>query len=130
MRLFRQTLKVGNPQTNDFAEIDAMVDTEATDSMFPQSLLNSLGLQPITAYTYQLADGSLAELPYGMALIEIKGETRHCPVAFRPDNDALLGATTLAIFKLMPDPNTMALWPASHSPLGGGAPPWPVVGTQ
>ena len=130
MGLFWQTVKVGNPASGDFVEIDAIVDTGATDSVFPASFLSGLRLQPITTHTYVLEDGSQGEFPYGMALIEIKGEIRHCPVVFGPEDDALLGSTTLEIFKLMPDLNTQALWPASHSPLGGGLRPWPLVGKE
>ena len=128
MGLFWQDVKVGNPAGGDFAEIRALVDTGAGDSVFPASFLAGLHLQPITSYTYVLADGSEVELPFGQASIEIKGEIRYCPVVFGPGNVALLGATTLEIFKLMPDLNTQALWPVSHSALGGGVPPWPVVG--
>lgn len=128
MGAFSQMVKVGNPAGGDFAEIEALVDTGAGDSVFPASFLDGLGVQPLTNYTYRLADGALVELPYGMALLEIEGEIRHCPVVFMPDDVAVLGSTTLSIFKLMPDLNTKALWPASHSLLGGGPPPWPVVG--
>ena len=128
MGLFWQRVRVGNPAGGDFAEVDALVDTGATDSVFPAPFLDGLGVQPVTSHTYRLADGSLVELPYGMALIEIKGDTLPCPVVFGAGDDVLLGNTTLAIFKLLPDLETMALWPASHSPLSGGGRPWPVVG--
>ena len=128
MGIFWQDVKVGNPAGGDFAEIRALVDTGAGDSVFPAEFLAGLHLQPITSYTYVLADGSEVELPFGQASIEIKGEIRYCPVVFGPGDVALLGATTLEIFKLMPDLNTQALWPVSHSALGGGLPPWPVVG--
>lgn len=127
MGVFWQVLKVGNSQGGDFAEIQAMVDTGAADSMFPASFLSALGLQPITSHTYVLADGTSVELPYGIALIDINGTTLPCPVVFGPGDDALLGATTLEIFKLLADPNTGSLWPASHSPLGGGGRPVPLV---
>ena len=127
MGIFWQTLKVGNPQGGDFAEIQAMVDTGAADSMFPASFLSELQLQPIASHTYVLADGSRVELPYGIALIEINGDTRPCPVVFGPGGEALLGATTLEFFKLLVDPNTGRLWPASHSPLGGGGRPVPLI---
>ena len=126
MGVFFQTVKVGNPQGGDFVEIDATVDTGATDSMFPASLLAELHLQPLASHTYVLADGSPVELPYGQAVLEIQGETRFCPVVFGPGDDALLGATTLEIFKLLVDPNTMSLRPASHSQFGGGGRPYPL----
>jgi len=130
MGIFWQDVKVGNPASRDFAEIEAMVDTGAMDSVFPASFLEGLQVQILETHTYRLADGSLVELPWGIAHIEIKGKIRPCPVVFGPGDIALLGATTLEIFKLMPDLNTQALWPVSHSPLGGGVRPWPVVGGE
>lgn len=127
MGLFWQTVRVGNPAGGDFAEIDALVDTGATDSIFPAPLLAELHLQPLESYTYRLADGSIAELPYGMAIIEIKGKVRPCPVAFGPDNEALLGATTLEIFKLLVGFNGQSLVPGDAWPLGGGRRPRPIA---
>ena len=121
MGVFWQTVKVGNPRGGDLAEIEAMVDTGAADSMFPESLLAGIGLQPTTSHGYLLADGRRVELPYAQALIEINGAIWVCPVIFGPSDDALLGATTLEIFKLVVDPNTQSLLPAHSSPLGGGS---------
>ena len=118
--IFWQSVKVGNPGGGDFVEIDAMVDTGAADSMFPQSLLEGIRLQPLTSHKYAVADGRTAEFPYGQAAIEIQGETLICPVIFGPGDDALLGATALEIFKLIVDPNTQSRLPANISPLGGG----------
>ena len=126
MGTFYQTVKVGNPAGGDFVEIDAMVDTGATDSMFPQSLLGELHLLPLESQTYKLADGSMIEFPFGQAVIEINGRARVCPVIFGPGDEALLGATTLEIFKLLVDPNTLSLRPASHSNLGGSGRPYPL----
>ena len=126
MGVFWQTLKVGNPRGGDLVEIDAMVDTGATDSMFPASLLASLHLEPLTSYTYAVADGRTIDLPYGQALLEIEGVSMVCPVVFGQDDDALLGATTLEIFKLLVDPNSQSLKPGDAWPLGGGRRPQPI----
>ncbi len=125
MGVFWQTVKVGNPEGGDFAEIEAMVDTGAADSMFPASLLAEIHLQPLKLQKYVLADGRRVELPYGLALININDETWPCPVVFGPGDDALLGATTLEIFKLLVDPNSQSLLPADFSNLGGGGRPQP-----
>ena len=120
MGVFWQTVKVGNPEGGDSVEMEAMVDTGATDSVFPRTLLEDLRVQPVTSYKYAVADGRSVELPYGMALITINDATWHCPVVFGPGDDALLGATTLEIFKLLVDPNSQSLQPADSWPLGRG----------
>jgi clan AA aspartic protease len=121
MGVFWQTLRVGNPEGGDSVEIEAMVDTGAADSMFPEYLLKGIRLQPVTSHMYSVADGRTVRLPYGNALITIGDATWPCPVIFGPSDDALLGATTLEIFKLIVDPNTQSLLPANISPLGGGS---------
>ena len=126
MGVFYQTVKVGNPAGGDFVEIDAMVDTGALDSMFPASLLTELHLQPVRYFGYTVADGRTIELPYGQALISINDETWVCPVVFGPGDEALLGATTLEIFKLLADPNSQSLRPGDAWPLGGGRRPQPI----
>ena len=125
MGVFWQTVKVGNPEGGDFAEIEAMVDTGAADSMFPASLLADIHLHPIGSHTYVLADGRRIELPFGEATLDISGSRRVCPVVFGPGDDALLGATTLEIFKLLVDPDSQSLLPADFSNLGGGGRPQP-----
>ena len=126
MGTFYQAVKVGNPAGGDFVEVDAMVDTGALDSMFPASLLVELHLQPTIYFESTVADGRQIQLPYGQALIGIDDDTWVCLLVFGPGAEALLGATTLEIFKLLVDPNTMSLQPASHSHLCGGGRPYPL----
>ncbi len=126
MGLFWQTVKVSNPAGGDSVEIDALVDTGALDSVFPASLLAELRLQPRRHFEYTVADGRKIELPYGIALISINDDTWPCPVVFGPSDEALLGATTLEIFKLLVDPNIQSLRPGDAWPLGWGRRPQPV----
>ena len=59
MGLFRTALEVGNPTDGIFVEIEPIVDTGATYSMLPTSLLKEkLGLSPLEEMTFTLADGS------------------------------------------------------------------------
>ena len=121
MAVFWQTVKVGNPEGGDFVENDAMVDTGAADSMFPATLLAEIHLQPLRSFVYSMADGRRVEFPYGQALININEETWTCPVIFGPDDDALLGAITLEIFKLLVDPISQSLKPADACGRWAGA---------
>ena len=126
MGTFYQTVRVGNPEGGDFVEVDALVDTGALDSMFPASLLANLHLQPVRIFEYSVADGRTIELPYGQALIGINDDNWICPVVFGPGDEALLGATTLEIFKLLVDPSTQSLRPGDVWPMGGGRRPQPI----
>ena len=118
MGTFWRTVQVGNPAGGDLVEVEALVDTGADDSMFPQSLLSGLHLQPQCHFDYTMADGRIVSYPYGQARISIDGTAWICPVVFGPEEDALLGATTLEIFKLVADPVRKRLLPASVLRLG------------
>ena len=103
MGLFNVTIDIGSPGV----EVSAMVDSGSIHTMAPESLLTRLGIAPLDRIGYALADGSVVEYDYGMAPISIDGidaPGRYCPVIFGPDDEFLLGATTLEIFNLMADP--------------------------
>ena len=51
-----------------------LVDTGATDSMAPASLLTNAGILPIGRTAYELADGTVHEYQFGLAQIEFMGE--------------------------------------------------------
>lgn len=101
---FSVEINVGNLDHGPKARVLAMVDTGSFNSLFPDSLLRRLGLEPLEKETYTLADGGEVEYALGMASIGIDGREWHCPVVFGPDGQYLLGATTLEIFRLMVDP--------------------------
>ena len=51
----------------------ALVDTGATDTFLPASVLRKLGIEPSARRCYELADGSEQELPIGFGVIELEG---------------------------------------------------------
>ena len=114
MGAFTITVGVGHPRGGDLAPVSAMVDTGAAHSMMPKSLLYRLRLEPSERFRYTLADGREVEYGYGMARFGIDGREWPCPVIFGPDDEYLLGATTLEIFNLMADPVGQRLLPVSH----------------
>ena len=64
-------MSVGNPGGGDRVEAEALVDTGASDSMFPASLLSGLHLEPRSQVTYALADGTEVRFGRGQAVISI-----------------------------------------------------------
>ena len=105
MGIFNITLNVGGPGTGDLTPVSAMVDTGAVHAMLPASLLNRLAVTPLDTIEYGLADGSRVAYDYGMARLGLNGQPeRYCPVIFGPEQEYLVGATTLEIFNLMVDP--------------------------
>ena len=115
MGTFNVTIGVGHLGGGDLAEVSAMVDTGvdtgAIHSMIPASELTGLRIQPHESYWWTLADGSGVEYSYGMARFAIGDKELPCPVIFGPEDEYLLGATTLEIFGLVVDPVGQVLLP-------------------
>ena len=111
MGIFSVEVGVGRIYGGPLTTVQATVDTGAVDSMFPASLLTGLDVAPVERRWYRIADGSEVEYDVGMALINIDGREWHCPVIFGPENQYLLGATTLEIFNLVVDPTVGELLP-------------------
>jgi len=87
-----------------------LVDTGATDSMAPRSELTKAGIQPVGRTTYELADGSVHEYPFGLAQIEFMGEITAGRVIFGPDDmEPILGVTALESVGISIDPATRTL---------------------
>ncbi len=95
------TVEVGDSPGDQFETVEALVDTGATYTMIPASLLNRLGVVPLAQMNFILADGQRIEREVGEASIRILGSTFHSPVVFaNEDSNVLLGAVTLQIFGL------------------------------
>lgn len=124
MGYFSVQVHVGHPNVagGDMRSVEAVVDTGASDSLFPASLLAELNVEPEGTYRCQYANGGTDVRGYGEAAIQIGGRTRICPVIFGPEGHFLLGATTLEIFKLAVDPVGMELIPVPALRLGWGGP--------
>ena len=104
MGTFRVEISVGHPHGGDLYPVSALVDTGAGHSMMPAVLLEQLGLTPLERLQFKVADGRRVEYDVADARFNIFGRERFCPVIFGPEDQYLLGATTLEIFNLMVDP--------------------------
>ena len=114
MGIFSVTVRVGHPEGGDLVPVTAMVDTGSTHTVLPNSLLESLSIQRRATRNIRIADGSRVQFGYGTALIAINDEQWPCPVIFGPENQFLLGATTLETFDLTVDPMDGELVPREH----------------
>ena len=102
---FRVDIDVSESRRARAERVEALVDTGATYTMLPDSLLRGLGVSPITRLGFTLADGRRVERDVGEAYLRIGDLAFHSPVVFGYDGaDALLGAVTLQIFGLGADP--------------------------
>ena len=105
------TVKIGNLNGGDMYETEALVDTGATDSAFPATLLERLHIAPQgDAVTYVTADGTEVKCQRGQAMLSVTVDgatvvSGICPVSFRPDDSGqCIGTTTLQVLMLGVDP--------------------------
>ncbi len=123
MGMFNARIGVANPQVGEFQWVDALVDTGAIHSMLPASLLEqTLNLAPHRELVCEVADGQVRSFGYGGAIFRIAGRKGHCPVLFGPDDDYLLGLTTLESLNLIADTANKTLIPAPPPRLHRGTP--------
>ncbi len=96
---------IGNPQTDQWEEVEALVDTGSTFTTLPRTLLERLGIDPGRREPFELADGSVVESEVGEARVRVEGKEVTTPVIFgEPAESVLLGAVTLEACLLAVDP--------------------------
>jgi clan AA aspartic protease len=83
----------------------ALVDTGATDTFLPASVLHKMGIKPAGKRSYELADGTVQDLPIGFGIVEIEGLPAGCALVFAGEKEEpLLGVTVLESTGLWLDP--------------------------
>ena len=104
MRALEIQVRVRNPLGGDYEKATMTVDTGASYSKLPSSLLEKLGIErEPQPYPVVLADDRIEEYSIGQASFEIAGRARTSPVLFGEEGIALLGATSLQALGLIPD---------------------------
>jgi clan AA aspartic protease len=99
----------------------ALVDTGATDTFLPASVLRKLGIQPSARRAYELADGTEQDLPIGFGVIEVLGRAAGGTLVFTGEKEEpLLGVTVLESTGLWLDPQHERLVPRPPKRKRGG----------
>ena len=104
MGTFRADLWIGNLFTDAGTNVEALVDTGATYSMIPSTVLDELGIEPVETRVSRIAGGARAELQTSWARFSAAGQNAVARVSFGPEGIYLLGATTLEDMGLAADP--------------------------
>ncbi len=112
MGTFRVSIEIGDPQGETFEAVEALVDTGATNTTLPGSVLQQLGVQPYRRSLFELADGSQMELDVGRTWVRVNGQQEFTQVVFgREGSEPILGAVTLEEMGLAVDPVARRLVP-------------------
>src|SRR6266436_9701259 len=99
----------------------ALVDTGATDTFLPASVLRKLGIQPSARRSYELADGTEQDLPIGFGVIEVLGRAAGSTLVFAGEKEEpILGVTVLESAGLWIDPQHERLILRPPKRKGGG----------
>jgi predicted aspartyl protease len=106
MGLTHLDIGVGHPSDFDKMEtVELLVDSGASYSVVPATILERLGIQPHTEQRFRLADGSRIVRKRGGALFKYGDKTGTADVIFgEPDDSLLLGSFTLEALGLGLDP--------------------------
>ncbi len=114
MGVFTIQIEIGDASGGKFEPVEALVDTRATNTVVPTSLLRQLGVSPYKKSTFELADGRRLDLDVGRAWVKVNGQQEYTQVVFgSEDGGAILGAVTLEEMALAVDPVARALVPVS-----------------
>ncbi|TSC66444.1 MAG: hypothetical protein CEO21_192 [Microgenomates group bacterium Gr01-1014_80] len=108
------SLKVKNPaKPSKVFEGEFLVDSGATYTVVPETVLKRLGIKPDDEEKFSLADGRIIKRKVGSALYEYEGKQRAAPVLFgEKDDSLLLGTFTLEALGLTLDPLKRKLYKA------------------
>ena len=87
MGTFSVDLWVGNLFTEDGDTVSALVDTDATNSMLPASLLHDLGIESVEVRAARVADGRRIEFQTAWARFSTHGRNAVARVAFGPEGE-------------------------------------------
>jgi clan AA aspartic protease len=98
-------VEVGNPANPQVTEkLEFLIDSGAIYSVVPSSILQGLGIKPLTEQEFRLADGAKIMRKKGIALFKYGDRMGGADVIFGEEGDSvLLGAFTLEALGLALD---------------------------
>jgi len=112
MGTFRVSIEIGDPRGERYEQVEALVDTGATYTTAPASILQRLGVTPHDRVTFIMADGRRIERQVGRTRVRVDGKAEVTLVVFGDEGvEALLGAYTLEGLRLGIDPANERLVP-------------------
>lgn len=116
MGTFNITIQIANLDGERYEDVEVMVDTGATTTVVPRSILQDLGVRPTVTRTFEYAGGQRVELDMGEARARVDGRDTITWVIFGEEGTSpLLGAYTLEGVLLGVDPYNERLIPVVGS---------------
>ena len=105
MGIFKVNMEVGDPQGENFQEVELLVDTGSTFTALPATLLRNLDVPVQESAQAELANGVVETVQVGETRVRLEGRAFTTPVIFAEEGEpSLLGAVTLEQARLAVDP--------------------------
>jgi len=111
---FQTPIEIGDPAGQQFESLNALVDTGATYTVVPASILERLGVVVHRTSVFEFADGRQEEWRMGRTWIRLEDRQEMTLVVFGVEGVApILGAVTLEELLLGVDPVKQKLIPVT-----------------
>ena len=112
MGIFSIWIDVGDPDRGRWTPVEALVDTGASITSLPASVLFNLGVEPAMQQRFRFAQGETRTMPVGQTWVRIEGKEIVTHVLFNEEGSPpLLGAFALEGAFLGVDPVGQRLVP-------------------
>jgi predicted aspartyl protease len=96
MGTFTMQIDIGDPQRDRWTSMDALVDTGASISSAPASVLHDLGVTPLVKQNFRFGQGEVRSMDVGQTWLRVEDREVITLVLFNEeDTQPLLGALAL-----------------------------------
>ncbi len=112
MGTFSVHLHIGDRQRERWVDMDALVDTGASISSAPASVLHELGVTPLMKHNFRFGHGEIRRMDVGQTWVRVEGREVITLVLFNDEGSMpLLGALALEGVFMGVDPVAQKLVP-------------------
>ncbi len=112
MGTFNAQIGIGDSAGEQWVTLDALVDTGASITSAPASILRGLGVTPLRKEQFTFAQGEVREMDIGQTWVRVEGREVITLVLFNEENSLpLLGALALESVFMAVDPMEQKLVP-------------------
>ena len=119
MGTFTVEIGIGDSERERWTQVEALVDTGASITAAPASLLRELGVAPSTRQTFRFAQGEVREMDVGQTWVRVEEKEVVTLVLFNDEGTpSLLGALTLEAAFMGVDPVGQKLVPVDGLMMG------------
>ena len=112
MGTFNIEIGMADPERRRWMTLEALVDTGASITAVPASVLRELGVDPLFRQSFRSAHGESREMDVGETWVRVEGKEVHTLVLFNDEGTTpLLGALALEAVFMVVDPVGQRLAP-------------------